>query len=144
MEILDCQTVLHARAVMEAIGRCIDSTTKPLPCPRRMFLDKIVHFVDITISLLWRVPPRVMSRFPAPCVPGLIFFGPASKSQMFGNGHTLSESPNRAMSISAARDRGDAVRIIFYQTSAVFGEQNPPISERCLKKGKFRDEQRTR
>jgi hypothetical protein len=44
--ILDCQTVLRARAVMEAIGRCIDSTTKPLPCLRRMFLDKIVHFVE--------------------------------------------------------------------------------------------------
>jgi hypothetical protein len=44
--ILDCQTVLRARAVMEAIGRCIDSTTKPLPCLRRMFLDKIAHFVE--------------------------------------------------------------------------------------------------
>ena len=46
MAILDCQTVLRARAVMEANDRCINSTTKPLPCLRRVFLDKIAHFVD--------------------------------------------------------------------------------------------------
>jgi hypothetical protein len=48
--ILDCQTVLRARAVMEANDRCINSTTKPLPCLRRVFLDKIVHFVDCVVD----------------------------------------------------------------------------------------------
>jgi hypothetical protein len=66
--ILDCQTVLRARAVMEAIGRCIDSTTKPLPCLRRMFLDTMNHFVESDRrrgrreGLLQYAPPNCASR----------------------------------------------------------------------------------